>query len=112
MMPDVCSGSMPQVTPFHCGVPAASAYRQAKPMATSHSTSDEVWMIHVGTESALAGSVAHTPCGRLPTPPSQAVCTSAPPGATTATADSAAAARSRRARARRRPGRRRRRSAA
>ena len=26
MLPDVCSGSMPHVTPFHCGVPAASAY--------------------------------------------------------------------------------------
>ena len=35
---------------------------------------------------------AEVACGRLPTPPSQAVCTSAPPGAPTATADSAAAA--------------------
>ena len=47
-IPEVCSGSMPQVTPFHCGVPTASAYRQAKPIATSHSTRDEVWMILVG----------------------------------------------------------------
>ena len=26
VLPDVCSGSMPHVTPFHCGAPAASAY--------------------------------------------------------------------------------------
>eukprot|EP00964_Phaeocystis_antarctica_P039742 scaffold22728_cov41-Phaeocystis_antarctica.AAC.1 len=26
VLPDVCSGSMPHVTPFHCGVPNASAY--------------------------------------------------------------------------------------
>eukprot|EP00962_Isochrysis_galbana_P020708 scaffold6067_cov112-Isochrysis_galbana.AAC.20 len=89
MIPDVCSGSMPHVTPFHSGREVASAYRQASPIATSHSTSDDVWMIHVGTDSAFTGSAGHTHGGRLPTPPSHGVCTCAPPPANTATAERA-----------------------
>ena len=89
MIPDVCSGSIPHVTPFHCGSPVASAYRHARPIATSHSTREEVWMIQVGTDSALLGSAGHSPAGKLPTPPSHGVCTAAPPEANTATAESA-----------------------
>ena len=49
--------SMPHVTPFHRGCDVSSAYRHASPIATSHSTSEDVWMIHVGIERALAGSI-------------------------------------------------------
>ena len=81
-MPLVWSGSIPHVMPFHRiatsslaseleSVPAppsplaaaaaalvASAYFQMRPMATSHSMSDEMWMIQVGMVSALIGSGA------------------------------------------------------
>jgi hypothetical protein len=36
-------------------------------------------MTHVGIERALAGSLAHSPDGRLPTPPSHGECTAAEP---------------------------------
>jgi hypothetical protein len=67
-MPLVCSGSMPHVSPFHLGLPHTSAYCHTSPIATSHSTSDDTWMAHVGMDSAFAGSSCTTnaaaePCG-------------------------------------------------
>jgi hypothetical protein len=41
-MPEVCNGSMPHVTPRHRGWPETAAKRHASPIATSHSTSDDV----------------------------------------------------------------------
>ena len=78
------------MTPFHLGWRVASANFHARPIATSHSTRLDVWMIHVGTDSAFAGSLPHS--GSAPTPPSHGVCTSAPPDANTTTADAAASA--------------------
>ena len=49
-------GTIPQVRPLYAWFPVTSAYSQIKPIATSHSMSDETWITHVGSESALAGS--------------------------------------------------------
>ena len=46
-------------------------------------------MIHVGIERALAGSLAHSPDGRLPTPPSHGECTAAEPELKTTSAERA-----------------------
>eukprot|EP00967_Tisochrysis_lutea_P094323 scaffold137093_cov33-Tisochrysis_lutea.AAC.1 len=58
-------------------------------MATSHSTREEVWMTHVGTDNAFAGSSGHRDGGRLPIPPSQGVCTAVAPRMGTTSAESA-----------------------
>ena len=47
---------MHQVRPCHLRLPEAMPRRHTKPIATSHSSSDETWITHVGRESAFAGS--------------------------------------------------------
>ena len=36
--------------------PVTSAYRHTRPIAATHSITEDTWMAHVGSESALAGS--------------------------------------------------------
>ena len=76
-MPDECDGIMAHVRPFQRGLAVARPMRQTSPIATSHSSRDERWITHVGSESALAGSAkpsVQTPGGRLPSPPRYALC--------------------------------------
>ena len=49
-------GNIPQAMPFHRGLPLASAYCHMRPIAVTHSITDEVWTAQVGNDSALAGS--------------------------------------------------------
>ena len=70
--PDACSGSIPQVSARQPLFFDVSAYDHTRPIATSHSTSENTCTPHVGTDSALGG-----PAGR--------------PGASAFAADAAAA---------------------
>ena len=55
-MPEVCEGIIHQVRPCHRRLPLAMPIRHTRPIATSHSSREETWMIQVGSERALAGS--------------------------------------------------------
>ena len=57
---------MHHVSPCHVRLPEAIPRRHTSPIATSHSSSDDTWITHVGSERALAGSAkpnGHTPSG-------------------------------------------------
>merc|ERR1719331_3259086 len=87
--PEEWHGIMAIVRPFQRGCPVTSAYCQMRPMAMTHSTRDEAWMAHVGTDSALAGSTCHPsalpsraePCAPTPGTSKAAEAPAKPPAA-------------------------------
>ena len=56
-MPDACDNTIAHVSPFHRGLFDIFAWSHINCMVANHSNSDDVWIIHVGRDSALDGSI-------------------------------------------------------